>query len=122
MTPLIRNEATLIPLPVSLPLHRELFLVYGGKVLFRVFVFFLFAGKPFVQALHHQVEIGNKQGAYEGGHQHTGKNGDTERDPARSSGSGKVPRMKAKEVIRIGRRRTRPPSIADSSVDLPAAR
>ena len=94
MTPLIRNEATLIPLPVSLPLHRELFLVYGGKVLFRVFVFFLFAGKPFVQALHHQVEIGNKQ----------------------------VPRMKAKEVIRIGRRRTRPPSIADSSVDLPAAR
>ena len=89
MTPLIRNEATLIPLPVSLPLHRELFLVYGGKVLFRVFVFFLFAGKPFVQALHHQVEIGNKQGAYEGGHQHTGKNGDTERDPARSSGSGR---------------------------------
>ena len=42
-----------------------------------------------MQAFHHQVEIGNKQGAYEGGHQHTGKNGDTERDPARSSGSGR---------------------------------
>ena len=37
---------------------------------------------------HHQVEIGNKQGAHEGCHQHTGKNGDTERNPARSSRSG----------------------------------
>ena len=35
---------------------------------------------------------------------------------------GLIAASKAKEVIRIGRRRTRPPSIADSSVDLPAAR
>lgn len=35
---------------------------------------------------------------------------------------GSVPKMNAKEVIRMGRKRTRPPSRAASSADFPDAR